>query len=145
MRDNTTTNTNNGTVTKKEVSLEELDVLCRQYNHLHDEEVLRIVTRFFVKIASFFKQEKHQHSHSTARQVSGLKTIKPDTWQEVSGIVMNKNIYIFYLWFVEKNGFSSKNARVSYLTPHLSIMDCSIGMAENSSPHYLLKLSLDVG
>lgn len=66
MRDNTTTNSN-GTVVKKEVSLEELDILCRQYNHLHDEEVLRIVTRFFAKIVSFFKHEKHQHSHSTAK------------------------------------------------------------------------------
>ncbi len=66
MRDNTTTN-NNGTAVKKEVSLEELDVLCRQYNHLHDEEVLRIVTRFFAKIASFFKHEKHQQCQSSAR------------------------------------------------------------------------------
>jgi len=66
MRDNTTNN-NNGIVIAKEVSLEDLDVLCRQYNHLHDEEVLRIVTRFFTKIASFFKREKHQHCHSSAR------------------------------------------------------------------------------
>lgn len=66
MRDNTTTN-NNGKVVQKEVSLEELDVLCRKYNQLHDEEVLRIVARFFSKIASFFKHGKHQHFHSSTR------------------------------------------------------------------------------
>jgi len=66
MKNNTTTDTN-GTVTEKQVSLEELDVLCRQYNHLHDEEVLRIVARFFTKISTLFKHEKHEHCHSSAR------------------------------------------------------------------------------
>jgi hypothetical protein len=67
MRDNTTTNTNNSTVVQKEVTLEELDVLCRQCHHLHDEEVLRIVARFFSKIKTLFKHEKRQHCHSSAR------------------------------------------------------------------------------
>lgn len=69
MKNNTTIDAN-GTVTEKEVSLEELDVLCRQYNHLHDEEVLRIVGRFFSKITTLFKHEKHEnheHYHSSAR------------------------------------------------------------------------------
>ena len=66
MRNNTTTD-NNSTVNQKEVSLEELDVLCRKYNHLHDEEVLRIISRLFNKIGNFFKHDKHQHCHSSAR------------------------------------------------------------------------------
>lgn len=62
----------NGTATEKQVSLEELDVLCRQYNQLHDEEVLRIIARFFTKIATLFKQKKqenHEHCPSSAREV----------------------------------------------------------------------------
>ena len=66
MRHNTTPN-DNSTVVEKEVSLEELDVLCRQCHHLHDEEVLRIVARFFTKIKTLFKHEKRQHCHSSAR------------------------------------------------------------------------------
>ena len=55
MRDKTTTNTSNSTVVQKEVSLEELDVLCRQCHHLHDEEVLRIVARFFLENKNVFQ------------------------------------------------------------------------------------------
>ncbi|MFT5729174.1 MAG: hypothetical protein ACI8PB_003337 [Desulforhopalus sp.] len=66
MRHNTTPY-DNSTVVEKEVSLEELDVLCRQCHHLHDEEVLRIVARFFTKIKTLFKHEKRQHCHSSAR------------------------------------------------------------------------------
>ena len=66
MRDETTTHTN-GTVVQKEVSLEELDVLCRKCNHLHDEEILHIISRFFTKVRNFFTHDKHQHSHSTVR------------------------------------------------------------------------------
>jgi len=67
MRDNTTVNKNDRDI-KKEVSLEELDVLCRQYNQLHDEEVLRIVTRFFCKIASFFKHKTNQQQQQQQQQ-----------------------------------------------------------------------------
>lgn len=64
---NINTTDNNNIVGKKEVSLQDLDVLCRQYNHLHDEEVIRIITRFFTKISNLFKHEHHGHYHPSAR------------------------------------------------------------------------------
>lgn len=67
MQHNTTADNTNGIEIEQEVSLEDLDVLCRQYNHLHDEEVLRIVARFCTKISVFFKHERQQHYHSSTR------------------------------------------------------------------------------
>lgn len=60
-------NSNDGSQeTKKEYSLEEIDVLCRKYHHLHDEEILRILGRFFRKWANFFyKDEQAKHGSST--------------------------------------------------------------------------------
>ncbi|PHR24459.1 MAG: hypothetical protein COA36_15580 [Desulfotalea sp.] len=54
----TTVNSNNPDITNKEMSLEELDVLCRKYNHLHDEELLKIISRFYTKISLFFRETK---------------------------------------------------------------------------------------
>ena len=51
----------------KELSLEEIDVLCRKYHHMHDEEVLRICSRFFHKMVNLFKSNDQQPYHSPAR------------------------------------------------------------------------------
>jgi hypothetical protein len=66
MRNNTATD-NKGTVAEKQISLEELDVLCRQCHHLHDEEVFSVVSGFLSKLATLFMHEKNQHIHSSAR------------------------------------------------------------------------------
>lgn len=50
----------------KEMSLEELDHLCRKCHHLHDEEVLRIAARFFRRLANFFDASEQQPHHSSA-------------------------------------------------------------------------------
>jgi hypothetical protein len=51
----------------RELSLEEMDLLCRKYHHLHDEEVLRICARFFSKVANLFKGHHEQPIHSASR------------------------------------------------------------------------------
>lgn len=61
------TNTYNIDAEKKELSLEELDVLCRKCHHLHDEEILRFLARFFHKIATFFENENQQPIHTSPR------------------------------------------------------------------------------
>lgn len=50
----------------EELSLEELDELCRKCHHLHDEEVLRILSRFFSRLAHFFDSDEQQPCHSSA-------------------------------------------------------------------------------
>jgi len=51
----------------RELSLEELDVLCRKCHHMHDEEILRMLSRFFAKLAAFFDREDQHPCHSSAR------------------------------------------------------------------------------
>lgn len=51
----------------KELSLEELDVLCRKCHHMHDEEILRILARFFGKLATFFRHENQHPLHSSPK------------------------------------------------------------------------------
>ena len=65
--DTKTENNNHSGQAKREMSLEELDVECRKYNHLHDEEILHIIGRFFDKIAGLFKHESHHHGHPSVR------------------------------------------------------------------------------
>ncbi|BHH81932.1 hypothetical protein [Desulforhopalus sp. 52FAK] len=60
-------NTYNLGTEKKELSLEELDVLCRKCHHMHDEEILRFLARFFRRIATFFENEKQQPCHTSPR------------------------------------------------------------------------------
>ena len=59
-----TMNVTNSTQPIREISLEELDVLCRKYNHLHDEEVLHIIARFFARILGIFKHKNNISIHS---------------------------------------------------------------------------------
>jgi hypothetical protein len=44
----------------KELSLEEIDILCRKCHHMHDEEILQILFRFFSQLRNIFSsEEKH--------------------------------------------------------------------------------------
>ena len=57
-------NNNNVNQKNKEISLEDLDVLCRKFNHLHDEKVLEIATKFFTRIANLFRTGRPENHHS---------------------------------------------------------------------------------
>ncbi|MFT5697398.1 MAG: hypothetical protein ACI8ZB_000246 [Desulforhopalus sp.] len=61
------TNHNNVTQTNNEISLEELDVLCRKFNHLHDEKIATMVGRFFTRIADLFRSGSPEDRHPAAR------------------------------------------------------------------------------
>jgi len=55
----------------KSLTLEEMDVLCRKCHHLHDEEIIQVIGRFFRVMKGFFRRTKwvitthNQVNHNT--------------------------------------------------------------------------------
>ncbi len=49
----------------KSLTLEEMDVLCRKCHHLHDEELILMIGRFFRTVKKFFKQNEMSHHHAS--------------------------------------------------------------------------------
>ncbi len=49
----------------KSLTLEEMDVLCRKCHHLHDEEILLILGRFFRVMKKFFTRSEMGHHHAS--------------------------------------------------------------------------------
>jgi hypothetical protein len=45
-----------GDYESKSLTLEEMDVLCRKCHHLHDEEIILVIGRFFRVLKKFFTQ-----------------------------------------------------------------------------------------
>ena len=45
-----------GDYESKSLTLEEMDVLCRKCHHLHDEEIILVIGRFFRVMKKFFTQ-----------------------------------------------------------------------------------------
>lgn len=52
----------------KSVTLEEMDVLCRKCHHLHDEEILLVLSGIFRRIKKIFKQKDVNHCQVSTRQ-----------------------------------------------------------------------------
>lgn len=52
---------------RRELSLEEMDVLTRKCHHLHDEEIARLISRIFTKASNLFEKSHHHPNQQPAK------------------------------------------------------------------------------